>query len=69
MKRKKIGKKFLIVGVLILIVSMLLFFRAEASPFTLVLFGVSILINTIQGFMHNWASTLPLSTFLVYSSL
>ena len=54
MKRKKIGKKFLIFGVLIFIVSMLLFFRAEASPFTLVLFGVSILINTIGISLLTW---------------
>lgn len=54
MKRKKIGKKCLIVGILILIVSTLLLFHAEASPFTLALLGLSILINTIGISLLTW---------------
>lgn len=47
MTRKKIGRRIVLAGLIVLAIALILIFHMDASPWALVMLGLSILVNTI----------------------
>lgn len=54
MRRKKIGRRILIAGILLLILALVMIFCMETSPWALIVLGLSILANTTGICMLIW---------------
>lgn len=54
MTRKKIGRRILLAGLILLAAALVLIFHTEASPWALVVLGLSILVNTIGVCVFIW---------------
>lgn len=54
MSRKQIGVRLLIAGTLVLILALFLIFSVKSSPWSLVVLGLSILVNTVGACFIIW---------------
>lgn len=54
MTRKKIGRRILLAGILLLVLALFLIFRAESSPVALVVLALSIAANTVGICLMIW---------------
>lgn len=52
--RKKRGGRILLAGLALLVIALILIFHTEASPWALVILGLSIVINTVGVCMLTW---------------